>query len=99
MSKIPFEQSEKALAILAEGKALAVEFIFDDTNLALADYKDSYYDQLGYKNDPRMKDIPLTATILSEIGNMPGHYVVAAGAGKIICGLHGDFFYVDEDDL
>ncbi len=90
---IPFEESEKALAILESGKAITVEFVFDE-NGPYKDYVDYYYDILGYKQG---QDLYI-ATILSEIGNMPGHYVVV-GNGKIVCGLHGDLFHVDVDEL
>lgn len=92
---IPFEESEKALAILKEGKALTVQFIFDD-NGPYKDYKDYYYDILGYEQQGYDFYI---ATIIAEIGNMPGHYVVVGGNGKTVSGLHGDLFYVDIEDL
>lgn len=90
---VPFEESEKALALLAEGKAITVEFVFDDDG-PYKDYKEYYYDLLGYSLDAEL----CLATVLSEIGNMPGHYVVV-GNGKIACGLHGDLFYVDTEEL
>ena len=90
---IPFEESEEALAILADGKALAVRFVFDDDG-PYKDYKDYYYDILGYEQGQEL----YLATILSEIGNMPEHYVVV-GNGKIVSGLHGDLFYIDTEEL
>jgi len=88
MSKlIPFEESEKALALLAEGKAITVEFVLDEDG-PYKDYVDYYYDILGYKRGEKL----YLATILSEIGNMPEHYVVV-GNGKIVSGLHGDLFH------
>lgn len=98
MSKlISFEESEKAMSLLAAGKALTVEFVFDD-NGPYKDYKDYYYDLLGYSQDPQNK-APRIATILSEIGNMPEHYVVVGQNGKVISGLHGDLFHIDVDEL
>ena len=93
---IPFEKCDEAVAILNDGKALATFFIFDD-NGPYKDYKDYYYDLLGFSQGEKPNELHC-ATILSEIGNMPGHYVVA-GAHKIANGLHGDMFYVDLDDF
>lgn len=96
MSLIPFEECPEALAILSEGKALSVQFVWDD-NGPYKDYKDYYYDLLGFTQGEGPDELHC-AVILSEIGNMPGHYIVA-GAHKIASGLHGDLFYVDTEDL
>lgn len=92
---IPFEDSSEAIAVLSSGKALIVEFVFDDDG-PYKKYKDYYFDLLGYD---QKSDAIYSATILSEIGNMPGHYMVVGGNGKVICGLHGDLFHVDLDEL
>ena len=94
---IPFEDSPEAIAILSSGKALTVEFVFDDDG-PYKGYKDYYFDLLGYSQDSRNK-APRIATVLSEIGNMPGHYVVVGQNGKVISGLHGDLFHVDLDEM
>lgn len=94
---IPFEESPEAMAILNSGKSLTVHFVFDD-NGPYKGYKDYYYELLGYKYDERINPAFYLATILSEIGNMPGHYVVL-GSGKIASGLHGDLFHVDVEEL
>ena len=91
---IPFEECPEAIAILSSGKALTVEFVFEDDG-PYKDYKDYYFDILGYEEGASF----YCATIISEIGNMPGHYVVVGGNGKTVCGLHGDLFHVDLDEL
>ncbi len=95
---IPFEESEQAMSMLAEGKALSVQFVFDD-NGPYKGYKKYYYDLLGFDFDDRINPSFYIATILSEIGNMPKHYVVVGGDGKVTAGLHGDLFYIDVDEL
>ena len=95
MSKlIPFEGSEKAMELLHSGKALTTFFVFDDDG-PYKDYKEYYYEILGYEIDSSSFYI---ATILAEIGNMPRHYVVL-GNGKTVSGLHGDLFHVDVEEL
>ena len=95
---IPFEQCPEAMDILNSGKALTVHFVFDD-NGPYKGYKDYYYDLLGFKFDERINPAFYLATILCEIGNMPGHYVVLGGGGKVVSGLHGDLFHVDLEDM
>ena len=97
MSLIPFEECQEALDILSSGKALSVHFVWDD-NGPYKDYKDYYYDVLGFSQGEGPNDLHI-AVILSEIGNQPHHYIVIGAAGKIVAGLHGDLFYVDTDDL
>jgi hypothetical protein len=89
---VQFERSEKAMALLTAGKALMVQVEFRN-NETYSDMK-HVLAQLGY--DTGRDFYP--ATILFGIGNMPGHYVVAAN-NKIVCGLHGDIFYIDEEDF
>lgn len=95
---VPFEQNKEAIAILSSGKALAVEFVFEEDG-PYKGYKKYYFDLLGYSMHPNMTDVLKPATILSEIGNMPGHYVVVGQNNKVITGLHGDLFYVDTEEL
>ncbi len=91
---IPFEECPEAIAILSSGKALSVQFVFDDDG-PYKGYKDYYFDILGYDKNQELH----IATIIAEIGNMPGHYVVVGNQGKTVCGLHGDLFHVDTEDL
>ena len=93
---VPFEECQEALDILSSGKALSVRFVWDSDG-PYKDYKDYYYDLLGYTQGEGPDELHFAA-IISEIGNMPGHYVVA-GAHRIATGLHGDLFYVDLDEL
>lgn len=94
---IPFEECAEAMDILNSGKSLTTFFVFDD-NGPYKDYKDYYYDILGYDQGEDEDELHV-ATILSEIGNMPGHYVVVGARGKTVSGLHGDMFYIDLEDL
>ena len=94
---IPFEKSEKALAILNDGKALSTYFIFDD-NGPYKEYKEYYYKLVGFDQNEDPDELHL-ATIIAEIGNMPEHYVVVGAKGKIVSGLHGDMFYIDTEEL
>lgn len=63
--------------------------------------KSNYINMLGLKHNKRnINDIRFrTFTILGEISNMLGHYVVVNADGKIISGLHSDLFYVEKDSL
>lgn len=97
MKLVPFEECKEAVAILSSGKALTTFFVFDDDG-PYKDYKDYYYDILGYDQGEGENELHC-ATIIAEIGNMPGHYVVVGGRGKTVCGLHGDLFHVDTEDL
>lgn len=95
MNLIPFEECEQAMDMLNAGKALTTLFVFDDDG-PYKDYKDYYYDILGYEQEGHDYYI---ATVITEIGNMPGHYVVVGGNGKTVSGLHGDLFHIDLDEL
>lgn len=94
MKKVPFEECEAALDCLKNGQAIAVEINLEGFEKY---YRDCYLRQLGYDPELKRKYTP-TATVLQEIGNMPGHYVVI-GHNEIVCGLHGDIFYVDPEDF
>lgn len=56
-----------------------------------------YLTLLGFEQEDR--DKLKWCTILSEITNMPGHYVVVGKNNQIVCGLHSDIFYVDLEDI
>lgn len=95
---ILFEDCPEAMDILNSGKSLTTFFIFDK-NGPYKDYEDYYYDILGY-TIPKEGDNELhIATVLSEIGNMPGHFVVVGAHHKVVTGLHGDMFYVDLEEM
>jgi len=99
MSKlIPFEQSPEAMDLLNRGYALTTFFVFDDDG-PYKDYKDYYYDILGYTIPKEGDDELVIATVLQEIGNMPGHFVVVGAHHKVVTGLHGDMFHVDVEEL
>jgi len=93
---VPFDECEEALAMLESGKAVSVRFVWDG-NGPYKDYVDYYYDILGFTQGEGPDELHI-ATILSEIGNMPGHYVVVGAKGQIVSGLHGDMFYVDMEE-
>lgn len=57
-------------------------------------HADNYLNMLGFKRGDKYK----FCMILGELANMKGHYVVVGKTGQIVSGLHGDIFYLDEDD-
>jgi len=89
---VPFEEHEPSMRLLNEGKALSVIMMFDD--LEEPRQKKNYMGMLGFEKESNV----MFCTILSEIGNMLGHYVVVGNHGKMVCGLHGDIFYVEVED-
>lgn len=89
---ILFEESKKAMKLLKKGYALSVIMNVDDFEKF---HQKNYKNMLGFGEDYKNT---MHCTILSEIGNMQGHYVVL-GRNEIVPGLHGDIFYIDPDDL
>jgi hypothetical protein len=90
---VPLCKHERALSALRKGIAVSVICDADDYD---AHYRDNYYRMLGFSVKTKTK----TCTILSEVANMPNHYVVVGAGGRMVCGLHSDIFYIDvEDDV
>ena len=63
-------------------------------------HADNYLRMLGFvdtNNKPKATNY-MFCTILGELFNMPGHYVVV-GNNKVISGLHSDIFYIERDEF
>lgn len=88
---IPLGEHIHAMSALRKGLAVSVICNADDFE---AHHRDNYYRMLGFSLKTKVK----SCTILSEIANMPHHYVVVGAGGRIVTGLHDDIFYVDEED-
>ena len=88
----PFEDIPEFVEKAKNGIAVQVILNVDDFD---AQYQKNYYAMLGFTGREKMK----FCTILSEIANMPGHYVVIGRNNQIVSGLHGDIFYIDFEDL
>lgn len=87
---IPFLDS-KFVKLASKGVAVRVYLNADAYE---NHYRNQYYRMLGFDGTEEVK----ICTILSEIANMPGHYVVVGKLGKIVDGLHGDIFTVDLEE-
>jgi hypothetical protein len=97
MNLVPFESIPELLEAAANGIAVSVIL---DTDSYEKQYAVNYHTQLGWTQDVKIHpDVIKFCTILSEIKNMPGHYVVAGRHGQIVAGLHGDIFMVDKDEF
>ena len=88
---VPLDNHEKALRALRQGIAVSVICDADDYD---KHHRDNYYRMLGFSLKTKTK----TCTILSELANMPNHYVVVGAGGRMVCGLHSDIFFIDDED-
>lgn len=88
---VPLCKHDRALNALRKGISVSVICDADDYD---KHYRDNYYRMLGFSLKTKTK----SCTILSEIGNMPNHFVVVGAGGRIVDGLHSDIFYVDTED-
>lgn len=63
--------------------------------------KKNYIEMLGLKHKKgNINDITYrSVTIMGEITNMRGHYLVVGQNGKVISGLHSDLFWVVTDSF
>lgn len=93
MKLVPLLEHKASVEALSKGIAVSV---FVDVSDYEKQYADNYLRLLGY--DPDKKWAYTSATLLSEISNMRGHYVVVGAGGVVVPGLHGDIFYVDIED-
>lgn len=91
MKLLPFENQEELVEAASKGIAVSVYLNVDDFE---AQYQKNYLSMLGFTGREKYK----ICTILSEIINMPGHYVVIGRDNTMVCGLHGDIFYVEDED-
>lgn len=91
MKLIPFEEQKKLVKAAKKGVAVSVFLNVDDLEPRM---QRNYYAMLGFNGNETWK----TCTILSEITNMLGHYVVVGKNNQIVCGLHGDIFYIEDEE-
>lgn len=91
MKLLPFSTQQHLVDAAASGIAVSVYVNADDFE---PQHRNHYYKILGFSGDEKYK----VCTILSEVVNMPGHYVVVGKHGQIVCGLHDDIFYVEDED-
>lgn len=87
----PFEDQPDLLDAASKGIAVQVIVNADDYE---DHYRKNYYNMLGFSGKEKYK----YCTILSEIANMPGHYVVVGKQNQIVAGLHGDIFYTEIEE-
>lgn len=92
MKLIPFDDVPAMVEKAKNGIAVQVIVNADDYE---AHFRDNYYRMLGFTGKEKFK----FCTILSEIANMPGHYVVIGNNSQIVPGLHSDIFYIDYEDI
>ena len=90
MKLLPFENQKELVKAASKGIAVSVFLNVDDYEPR--DQR-NYLTMLGFTGKEKWK----SCTILSEIVNMPGHYVVVGRNNQIVCGLHGDIFYIEDE--
>jgi len=91
MKLIPFEDCEQLVEKAHNG--IAVRVLLDVSDFE-SHHQKNYLTMLGFTGREKLK----FCTILSEIANMPGHYVVIGKQNQIVSGLHGDIFYIEEEE-
>jgi hypothetical protein len=91
MKLLPFESQAELVEAANKGVAVSVILNVEDFE---PHFQRNYLAMLGFHGKEKHK----ICTILSEIANMPGHYVVVGKNNQIACGLHGDIFYVEEEE-
>jgi len=92
---IPMDDHTNALKAARHGIPFRVILDVEDFYKHGEDnHADNYLRMLGFKREDKYK----FCTILGELANMQGHYVVVGNNGCIVSGLHGDIFYVDDED-
>lgn len=94
---VNFEESTYAQSLINRGYAVQV---YLDPNKELDKSELNHYARmLGYA--PNQRGIwpdTMICYITQEIGNMPGHYIVHGNNNSTVYGLHGDSFYVLEEE-
>jgi len=95
MKLLPFLDQEDLVEAASKGIAVQVLLDVDDFyKHNEGHHADNYLRMLGFTGKEKYK----FCTILSEIANMPGHYVVIGKQNQIAAGLHGDIFYTEEEE-
>lgn len=92
---IPFCEHPRAYSAAKKGIPVMVVLDVEDFYENHEEHHaNNYLRMLGFERDSKHK----SCTILGELANMPNHYVVVGNNGTIVSGLHGDIFYVRDDD-
>ena len=91
MKLLPFKKQIELVEAASNGIAVSVFLYVEDYE---EHYQKNYLAMLGFDGDEKWK----ICTILSEIKNMPWHYVVIGKNNQIVCGLHGDIFYIEDEE-
>jgi len=91
MKLLPFEEQIELVEAASNGIAVSVFLYVEDYE---EQYQRNYLAMLGFNGKEKWK----ICTILSEIKNMPGHYVVVGKNNQIVSGLHGDIFYIEDEE-
>lgn len=87
MNLIPFDESVYSKDV-SYGRAVQVYFESSEDDEHICEL-------LGFSPKDRYLK---PCVILSEIINMPGHYVVLGKNDKLVSGIHGNVFYVDIEE-
>jgi ribulose bisphosphate carboxylase small subunit len=91
MKLLAFETQQELVDAASKGIAVSEILNVEDFE---AQYQKNYLAMLGFNGREKYK----ICTILSEIHNMPGHYVVIGKNNQIVSGLHGDIFYIEDEE-
>lgn len=91
MNLIPFESCPDLINAASNG--IAVSFILNVDDYEL-EYQANYYELLEYKSYEKWKSY----TILSDIVNMPGHYLMLGKSNRLVSELHEGMIYIDKKD-
>lgn len=94
---VPVSQSKAHMEAIEQGKPVNV--ILDVSDFE-KNHANNYLHMLGFvdKNGRPTAGDYMVCTILGEIFNMKGHYVVVGNHGEIVSGLHSDIFYIEKED-
>jgi hypothetical protein len=91
MKLLAFETQQELVDAASKGIAVQVILNVDDFE---PHHQKNYLTSLGFTGKEKYK----FCTILSEIHNMPGHYVVVGKHNQVVCGLHSDIFYIEDEE-
>lgn len=91
MKLLPFLDQDDLVDSASKG--IAVRVLLDVSDFE-SHFQKNYLAMLGFTGREKYK----FCTILSELANMPGHYVVIGKQNQIAAGLHGDIFYIEDEE-
>jgi len=92
----PISEEKQLLEALSKGVAVTAFLLPENLFGEDSDHTIGYYQMFDIAPDANI--FQKRVTILSEIANMGGHYVVVSSMGKIVSGLHIDIFYVEDEE-